>query len=416
VGCLSALVLAASPARAQATCEEVGTPAGGTVTLRIEVDAPAPGTVFEVSDACRLRVQATGSFTADADFALDHDFYLVLDASASAANDSGVDVDGNGSPGDIPGDSIFNAEVTAAIRFVDALDPTASRVAVIGFSSSPTLHEPLTADLARVRATLTDLLTHAPGGGTIYSAALDEVHAQASTLGDLADRVQRALFLSDGNPNQPDRPLVHPAALRLADLGVRVDTFALDVPTADALEDVAATTGGEFHQLDAIGDVLDVLPQAADDLAFDFTCRNGATGEPGRLEHDAETGTFTAALDLAPGRNELELRIEVPSRPPVVLTCPLELELRVTPGPSSIGPSLRLHRPSEALLLLDWQAASNLDLHESDLVLRSDRPNGGFAPLALGLTDRQLLEPLPTEPLLFFDVRRAKCQDVISED
>jgi len=408
--------LLAPPALAQVSCEEIGTPPGGTVTIQMQIDDPAPGATFEVTDECRLTVQISGTYSVESDFTTDHDFYLVFDQSGSTANLSGVDVDGNGSTTDLPADSIFNAEVTAGIRFVDALDPATSRVSVIGFSSTAATHQPLTSDLVQVRATLDRLLRQVPGGGTIYSAALDEVYLQATTLGDLANRAQRCLFLSDGEPNAPDIPNIHPAAQRLADIGVRTDTFALAVPTAAELEDIAATTGGEFHYLDTVGEILDVLPGVAGELDFDFTSTNRATGEAGTVVDDPTAGTFTVTIDLAPGPNTVELRIEVPSSPPTVLACSIDLVLRVTPGPPPIGPTLRVHRPTDADMLLHWESAPDLDVNQSDLVFASDRPDGGFAPLATGLLDRELLEPLPPGRLLFYDVRRSNCEYAISED
>ena len=413
---LFAVGLAATSSRAQVACEELATPAGGTVAIWMQIDDPAPGTVFEADDECRLAVQLSGTFGLEVDLTLDHDYYLVLDESASCANDSGTDVDGNGSPGDIPGDSIFSAEVTAAIRFVEALDPATSRVAVIGFSSEAVVHEALSSDLDRVLATLDALLLRPPGGGTVYSAALGEVHAQAITRGDPATRVQRALFLSDGNPDAEDRPLVHPAAELLADAGVRTDTFSLDVPTALALEDIALTTGGRFHPLAEIGDILEALPDAIDDLGFSLSSRNGSTGEAGSVAHDLAAGWFTAGLELSPGPNSVELRIEVPSLPPTTLTCSMNLLLQVVPGPADIGRALRVGRERDGNLLLRWEHAPDLGARDGDVVRASESPNGVFAPLEQGIRARRLLLPPPAGRLLFFDVRRASCESVLSED
>lgn len=412
-GSVLASALSVPCGSAQLLCEEVGRPAGGTVTIRVQVDDPPQGTVFEADDRCRLTVPVSGRFGVEADFSLDHDFYLVVDQSASTANASGVDVDGNGTPGDVVEDSIFSAEVTACRRFVDALDPATSRVAVIGFAWEATAYQPLTSDLDQVRATLDGLLGEPPGGGTTYSSALDAVHEQAITRGDPGGRIQRLLFLSDGNPILPDP--YQPAALRLAELGVRADTFALDVPTADALADIAEVTGGDFHQLTAIGDILDVLPGEADELTFDLSAVNAATGRTVVVDEDRAAGTFTASAALVPGPNVLELSITVPSSPPTVLTCGLELELRV-PRPAPIGPALRVLRPRDDRMLLHWEAAPEPGGNESDVVFASDRPDEGFAPLARRLGDRQLLQPLPPDRVLFYDVRREACEHALSED
>src|SRR2546426_908683 len=78
----------------------------------------------------------------------------------------------------------LGAEVAAARAFVQALPAAHSRVAIISFSTTATVRQHLTTDLAAALATLTSMETLTPSGTTAYVAAMSAVETEVNTLGD----------------------------------------------------------------------------------------------------------------------------------------------------------------------------------------------------------------------------------------
>lgn len=392
-------------------------PAEGSVEIEIVIEEPLAGQVFQVEDACSIEIDLTGTYNVLADYGTLYDFYVVYDSSGSTAALSGSDVDGNGSATDLPADSIYNAEITAAQRFIEALDPLTSRVAVIGFSDVAAQHVQLTADLDNAISSLERLKSQPPTGGTLYSIALDEVRDAVLLDGDPANRTQRALFLSDGEPNFPDIPLIDPAAMRLATIPVRVDTFALAIPTAAELMSIADITSGNFTFLANPGDILDVLPRSASDPGFDLGSANRTTGTDEDVAFTGDVaGTFSSTVTLQPGPNLLEVEISVPGTPDTVLTCAVQVQLDVTPGPSSIGNTLRVTKDALQSPILQWSAAPDLRVNDEDVVTRSTQANATFPIVADELFDRTWTDSAAGAELLFYDVRRSNCELVVSAD
>lgn len=413
---LSAL-LAVPPVVADTVCTETGMPAEGTVEIEIVIEEPLAGQVFEVEDACSVEVDLTGTYSVLADYATLYDFYVVFDSSGSTGALSGSDVDGNGSDTDLPADSIYNAEITAAQRFIEALDPLTSRVAVIGFSDVAMQHVELTTDLENAISSLERLKSLAPTGGTLYSIALDEVRAAVLADGDPLNRTQRSLFLSDGEPNFPDIPLIDPAAMRLAAIPVRVDTFALAIPDAAELRSIADITSGDFTFLANPGDILDVLPRSAADPGFELGSSNRTTGSVEPVDQAGDvTGTFASTITLQPGQNMLEVEVSVPGTPDTVLTCAVSVQLDVTPGPSPIGATLRVSKDALQAPILSWAGAPAQRVNDEDIVLRSTVANATFPIVADELFDWTWTDPDAFGELLFYDVRRSNCELIVSED
>jgi hypothetical protein len=410
-------LLAAASAPASTTCTEIGTPAEGRVEIEITIDEPLAGQVFQVENACSTTIDLAGTYSVDADYSTLFDFYVVFDSSGSTSDLSGSDVDGNGSASDLPEDSIHHAEITAAQRFIEALDPLTSRVAVIGFSTIAEAHVDLTADLENAISSLERLKSLPPNGGTIYSVALAEVERQVTLFGDPINRTQRALFLSDGRPNAQDLPFIDPAAERLAAIPVRVDTFSLAVPAAAELQSIADITDGIFTFLANPGDILDVLPRSASDPGFEMGSSNRTTGDTGDVSHpDEVVGEFSGTATLQPGPNQLDVTITVPGTPDTVLTCSVVVQLDVTPGPSPIGDTLRVAKAPQEARILSWSGASDLRVNDEDIVLRAEAANELFPVIADGLTGKTWLDGDAAAALLFYDVRRSNCDLIVSED
>jgi hypothetical protein len=321
---LALVVGLATAAPAVIVCESRdGTPPDETV-VHVEIEAPAPGTVFPAAGACSLVVPITGTYYIQAP-PTDFDIYIVIDMSGSTSNDSGADVNENGIFGE-PADNIYQAEVAAAQNYVRGLDPAHARAAVISFNGTATLRHELSADLASVDAALEAMKMLSPGGGTAYLQAMRMVESEMNTRGDRVNRRQRVVFLSDGQPNEGFDE-IHRESLRHADLGLVYDTFALGFTSSASLEDMAITTGGRFTYLPTPGDILGLLPDFVLDVPYAFDHVEDLAGTSGPVDHDPVTGTFEAQATLMPGTNIVTLYLRTDSEPPMRVECAIDLFL-----------------------------------------------------------------------------------------
>ena len=321
----------------------------GTSEIRLEVEYPPDGAVL--GDAAGAFV-AGRALAAQGELRL-FDVVLVLDTSSSTAQASGADVNGNGIVGrsrgglaglfsrgsSDPGDSILAAEVAAALRFVENLDPRATRVAVVTFAGEPpsqgggvvlgrrrapaVTEVELTEDYARVRQALAAVLRRGPEGATHMAAGVDQATIELMGLVGALSQPRRnaekiVLFLTDGQPTLPYEPTFMAdnvrAVLRAADrarrAGIRIHSFALG---PEALEgpiapvEMAARTGGVFMPVRDPGDVVDLVEEVR------FTDVAELHVENRTLDRGADSvllnpdGSFSALVPLRPGLNRLRV-------------------------------------------------------------------------------------------------------------
>ncbi len=320
---LVALALAA-PASAQTVCEEVGGEPGRETTARLTIDYPLPGAVINLVD-CAAQITVTGSWQVTAPPPL-YDFYIVIDASGSTLQDSGADVNGNGIFRE-PADNIYQAEIAAAEEFIRAVDPAASRVAIIKFSSAAltVVRQQLTPDMAAALATLATMKTEPPNGGTSYTSALNAIENEVLARGDRVNRFQRGIFLSDGAPSDVPLSQIDVAAGRLAALGVVVDTFALGAIDSAKLRDIATITGGTFTPLATPGDILGLLPSFVPGNRNTLDGANATAGTGDTQALDTPSGTFAITLDLVPGDNTLKLTLTTSGNTVVSARCSISV-------------------------------------------------------------------------------------------
>jgi hypothetical protein len=278
------------------------------------------------------------------------DVVIALDTSVSTAAPSGADVDGDGEVGgprfrqvgitmgeasSDPDDSVLAAEVAAARRLVERLDPRRTRVALVTFSGGPadlargepvlpdaSTRVPLSADRQQLAEGLDLLLRETPAGGTHMGAGIDQATIELLGLEGAASRPDptraRVLVLfTDGTPTRPhgpDRPAENiRAALRAADRAhkarVRIFSVALG---PDALArplaavEIAARTGGAFLPVRDAGDLsaameaIDLTPKLRLEL------RNHTSGEAARALRQSPDGSFGGFVPLADGANVIE--------------------------------------------------------------------------------------------------------------
>ncbi len=331
--------------------------------LELSLDTPEPGAVIGSAEGGAF---VSGRALARGGEAGRFDVVLVIDRSYSTSAPSGADVDGDGVlgrswgndyvpflswlfrvPSSDRGDHVLAAEVAAAAALVDQLDPRTTRVGVIAFSGGGRQRArdahtevALTHDYRKVRYALERILGDGPQGQTNIAAAMDralaEVTGAPSATSDARDGVHRVvLFMTDGIPNLPLRwsasgnaRLAIEAAQRAARAGVRVDTFAIG---PRALEDpvvtieMARVSDGLFTAVEDPSTLVAVFEDVRFVDVSDVAVRNLTTGHAAQMLVVDPDGSFSAAVDLAPGPNVLEIRARSTDHGEAVRRVPVRL-------------------------------------------------------------------------------------------
>jgi len=312
--------------------------------LDLEIEYPRSGEVFG---------GPVGAFLAGHALALQGDLrrfdvMIVLDVSLSTGESTGVDVNGNGVVGasglqglfrgNDPGDSILAAEVAAARRLLESLDPRTARVGVATFAGGPPAsggilvlgarvpsaltEEPLTSDYARVQRALDAVLARGPWGNTHMAAGLDQATIELLGLrGALSepnpDSRKIVLFLTDGLPTLPVELNMGEnvrAAVRAADRarrqGIQVHTFAIGQEALSgpiAPVEMAQRTGGVFTPVRHPADIVAAMGEVSLANIESLTVRNLTTDREAEEVELALDGTWTALVGLVPGKNRIEV-------------------------------------------------------------------------------------------------------------
>ncbi len=338
---------ASGNARAQAPVLCSGTsPEGISVTVRL--DSPANGAIVTTAPPCDGRAEVEGAATAISSNLAPIDLYLVVDSSGSTARCVGFDLDDDMLLGadtssgctDL-GDSVLAAELAALRGLVASVDGLDARVALVEFSAvlpNPQpgeqgrirLVQPLTGDLALVRAGLDAVLAAGSRGATDYAGAIDTVLAEVLAHGD-RNRESLCFFLTDGKPTFPRYPYDSTegpdvqasldAARRAAAAGLAVNTFEVgSFDDRGILAQIAAITGGRaVAALDA-RTLLQIIPQTQLTGIEAVVVVNDTTGQsyPADLRAD---GTFSASVPLATDYNLLHVVVTPVGGTPFELAC-----------------------------------------------------------------------------------------------
>ena len=319
---------------------------GATGVVQLTIESPEPEAIFGdaagafLAGSALARRSGTGRF----------DLFLVLDTSESTNQPSGVDVDGDGDLGVAapevdkrstdPGDSILAAEVAAAERVVDGLDPKRTRVGVVTFSGEPVLQsvrdlerppvlraaltqEPLTSDYRRVRDALYELSRSVPYGMTHMAAGIDlatlELLGLAGSVGSPdPDSTKMILFFTDGQPTLPylaseyrNVGAVQVAADRARRAGVRIHAFAMGPEALEgpvAAVEMAAITEGLFTPVPDPGRLSEFVDAMRVADIEEVAVRNTSSGEAAHEVQLHADGSWEALVPLQVGKNLLEVR------------------------------------------------------------------------------------------------------------
>jgi hypothetical protein len=318
-----------------------------STTLKLEIEEPSDGSIVG---------QPEGAFLAGRALALLGEFkrfdvVIVLDTSGSTNGASGADINGNGIVGASglsgifkqtdPGDSILAAEVAAAKKVLESLDPRNTRVGLVTFAGTQDqwdpytqrmysdnvpdaiTEEPLTTNYERVSKALDRVFKRGPEGATNMTEGVRQAVKELKGFRGGLSKPDRGsqkvvLFFTDGQPTAPypqdfKRENVNSvlrAASQARRADVQVHTFAIG-PEANegplACVQLAAYTGGYFQPVMSPGD----LPAVVDTVNFanleTLEIKNATNGEAATETIINADGSFGALVPVQPGLNRLQV-------------------------------------------------------------------------------------------------------------
>jgi len=337
----------------------LGRPISGASETKVQVAITSPPQGTVIHETALMRIEGYAQLLRE--HALQqYDIMLIIDVSGSTGAPSGVDVNQNSiigggggglimrsplgrtisSPFD-PGDSILAAEVVAAERLLDKLDPRIARVGIVTFSGpynrltglpipgapSAILEQPLTANYDLVRIALRKILQQGPNGGTDMAAGIRlAIRELAGLQGHVSlpnpGSKKVAVLLTDGFPTLPfgrvntmdpeDIEVAINAAKVAAKGEIPIHTFALGpeaISAPLACTEIARVTRGTFTPLQNPGDVIDILPKTSFAELDLVSVQNETTGELARDLVVNPDGRFNALVPLTKGANQIAVNV-----------------------------------------------------------------------------------------------------------
>ncbi len=318
-----------------------------STTLKLEIEEPTDGSIVGSPEGAFLAGRALALLGEFKRF----DVIIVLDTSGSTNAASGADINGNGIVGASglsgifkqtdPGDSILAAEVAAAKKVVESLDPRNTRIGLVTFAGTSDQYdpysgqvysdnnpdaiteEPLTTNYERVAKSLDRVFKRGPEGATNMTEgvrlAIKELKGFRGGMSKPDPGSQKVvLFFTDGQPTAPypqtlSRENVNSvlrAASQARRADVQVHTFAIGPEALEgpiACVQLAAYTGGYFTPVSSPGD----LPAVVETVNFANletleikNVTNGAVATETIVNAD---GSFGALVPVQPGLNRLEV-------------------------------------------------------------------------------------------------------------
>jgi hypothetical protein len=321
--------------------------------VRIRVQSPAAGSVVRG----RFDLLELSGLAQAGDREANFDVMIIVDVSGSTLYPSGVDVDGDGEvgvkkPALVPGlsdtkntdpdDSILAAELVAAGRMLETLNPERVRVGLVTFSGEADpitykrrsadqkdawLEQPLTNDYDKVRAALEAVRLRGASGGTDMEAGIKLAVQELSGLKGAQseahpDSRKVALMLTDGYPSLPFGRVMDEdpedveatiAAARLAsDAGIKINVFGLGPGATNypfAVTEVCRATTGLYTPVQRPGDVVTLLTGVSFANVDDVVAVNLTTGQLSGPQDVSlmPDGSFRGFVPVQPGLNRIRV-------------------------------------------------------------------------------------------------------------
>lgn len=268
---------------------------------------------------------------------------VLIDVSGSTLYPSGVDLDLDGEVGRVrrrgilpiplpntdPGDSIFAAELQAAVGLMRVLDPEISRIGLVSFSGfaersrgprrDARVQHRLTKDFGAVRDSLAAIAAEPPAGGTNLEAA---IRAGLGVFSAVESATRVLVVVTDGVPSLPhgdpdvaDPEDVHAAmqaACAAQSAGVVIHMVAmgeLAARTPESIVQIAQLTGGEYRRVEPPVAVMDEVAELRFTRVSSVRVRNLALADTQLLTVGPD-GSFAGTVRLAPGPNLVRITAE----------------------------------------------------------------------------------------------------------
>ena len=264
-----------------------------------------------------------------------HDVLIAIDRSSSVWSASGADIDGDGRVGhdrdelDLvldfdrkstdPDDTILRAELAAARKLIERMDPKTTRMGLMSFGGGARVHAPIGSSQVQLLAALLEIPKVPDFGGTSFDQALKLARLQFEGQQRPADPAERRNFsvilLSDGTPTAPS-PVEHAEAFAVlsardaAKLGVRIYAFAIGpeaVGNRRVYEEMTNVTGGELVLVDKPGEVIDFVPHLSLTSIARVEIDNLSSSEKARAIRLFPDGTFDGYAPLREGWNQIRI-------------------------------------------------------------------------------------------------------------
>ncbi|MBM4384640.1 MAG: VWA domain-containing protein [Deltaproteobacteria bacterium] len=318
-----------------------------STTLKLEIEEPHDGGIVGSPEGAFLAGRALALLGEFKRF----DVIVVIDTSSSTSGASGADINGNGVVGasglsgifkqSDPGDSILAAEIAAAKRVIESLDPRNTRVGVVSFagesgqrdpytgmiyeSNMPAAitEEPLTTNFERVGKSLDRIFKRGPQGATNITEAVRmavrELRGFRGSLSKPDSGSQKVvMFFTDGRPTAPypmefsseNTRSVLRAASQARRADVQIHTFAIGKEALDnpiTCVQLAAYTGGYFFPVSTPGDLPNVVEQVNFANLESLEIKNLTNGSGASETIINADGSFGALVPVQPGLNRLEV-------------------------------------------------------------------------------------------------------------
>ncbi len=256
-----------------------------------------------------------------------HDVIIALDRTASTFEPSGADIDGDGIVGvrdksftqfrvvTDPDDTIAAAQLLAARRLIEKLNPETTRMGIVTFARTERVIARIGTPPEGLLQALSALPAQpGPGGTYFYGALIASINVfKQSPPPDGRERHRSIIFLSDGQPNRPQPPAsAAKAAVRAsrhaAAARIRIYAFALGPEVAKKPEvfiRMVEANGGELLIVEEPADIVDFVPHMSLTRLSHVEIENVTLGKKARAVRLFPDGSFDGYVSLQPGENLL---------------------------------------------------------------------------------------------------------------
>jgi hypothetical protein len=310
---------------------------------KVQIHSPKHGS--KISQEQKL-VFVNGKVITPAARSADVDIMLLLDASGSTTQYSGIDLGGMDplpetssgvvTPQIIIGgmsvgrpsvrnlrNSIFAAQMVAARRLLTQLNPQTTRVGLVTFGERAKLLQPLTHEFDRVRLALDEAYKAGPDGGTNMVDGIRTGITELMGFGSSekkTDAIKVEFLLTDGFPTMPigggqratpqDTDLAINAARLAGRAGIKVHVFALGEEALSyprAAVGIAKESGGIYTPVSRPGDILAVVENISAVGVDHVQIINQTSGQKASQLRVAADGFFSSAVPVVEGANQIDV-------------------------------------------------------------------------------------------------------------